>query len=125
MRIRKPRHGPEWFIQRDFIKFLEIRDWLVERVIGNQFQTGLPDLYCFKREFGERWIDIKNPGRYSFTAAQKYKWPLWGKFGVGIWIITAASQSEYDKLFAPPNWRAYWKPQWDKPDMDKLLGEIE
>ena len=65
-------------------------------------------------------------GKYSFTRKQKIKWPIWERYGCGIWILTAATQVEYDKLFAPPNWREYWKPSWDVvPDIDALLDELD
>lgn len=124
-RIRRAKHGPEWFIQRDLIKFLKIRKWRVERMTGNAFQKGIPDLYCFRRDYGERWIDVKAPGKYTFTKDQKRKWPGWDADGIGIWILTAANQEEYDKLFKPANWRDYWKPSWGEiPDIDDLLDSI-
>jgi hypothetical protein len=124
-RIRQPKHGPEWHIQQDLIRFLEARGWLVERLIGNAFQTGIPDLYCHHPKWGSRWIDVKQPGRYSFTKAQKRKWPKWERFGVGIWILTGATQQQYDLLFQAPNWRAYWKESWDQlPDIETLLEQI-
>jgi hypothetical protein len=125
--IRKAVHGPEYFIQQDLIKYLEARGWLVERMIGNAFQTGIPDLYCHHPKWGYRWIDVKRPGKnYSFTKAQKLKWPQWESFRVGIWILTAANQEAYDKLFGPPNWRDYWKKSWGEiPDIDALLDELD
>ncbi len=126
-KIRRAAHGPEWYIQRDLIRYMRERDWLVERMIGNAFQMGIPDLYCFRRDFGERWIDVKAPGKYSFTDQQKKKWPVWNKkHGCGIWILVGANQAEYDKLFAPPNWEDYWKPSWGViPDIDDLIAQLQ
>lgn len=127
-RIKRPEHGPEWFIQRDLKTYLEIEHWHVERMIGNAYQQGIPDLYCFHKKWGERWIDVKQPKKYSFTHAQKLKWPVWERAGIGIWILTAATQLEYDKLFQPPNWREFVKASWKIPtaeEIDKLLSEIE
>jgi len=124
----RAKHGPEYKIQTDLIEFLRIRGWLVERIIGNAFQSGLPDLFLHHPKWGSRWLDVKNPGRYSFTKAQRWKWPLWQSFGLGIWILTAATQEEYDKLFAPPNWTQFIKKSWKLPtqdEIDKLLEEIE
>jgi len=126
--IRRPQHGPEWYIQRDLIAFLKARTWHVERTHGNAFQTGFPDLFVMHKKWGSRWIDVKQPKHYSFTKAQKIKWPIWESFRVPIWILTAATQEEYDKLFAPPNWRAYWKDSWALPtqaDIDAALAELD
>ena len=124
-RIRET-HGPEWKIQRKFIRFLRARKWLVEVSNGNMFQVGWPDLYMSHKRFGQRWVDVKNPASYVFTKDQKIKWPEWEKYGVGIWIVIAPTEEEYDKLFKPPNWRKYWKPQWDlEPTVDELLDKLD
>ncbi len=125
--IRRAKHGPEWYIQQDLIAYLKARSWHVERMIGNAFQLGVPDLFLAHAKWGQRWVDVKRPGKdYSFTKAQKRKWPVWESFGIGIWILTAADQENYDRLFAPPNWRDYWKPSWGQiPDVDALLDELD
>lgn len=127
-------HGPEWHIQERFKDFLSGRGWLVERVIGNAFQKGLPDLFLGHPQHGWRWVDIKVFGKYSFTKPQRQKWPIWEQYGIGIWILGAASEeectvqhmaTEYNKLFEPPNWRQFWKSSWDeKDDIDKMLDEL-
>jgi len=127
-RIKRPDHGPEWFIRRDLITYLEVRGWHVEIMIGNAYQFGIPDLYCFHRKWGERWIDVKNPKKYAFTRPQKAKWPEWERAGIGIWILVAATQEEYDKLFQPPNWRKYVKKNWKIPsqdEIDKMLDNLK
>jgi hypothetical protein len=124
-RIHRPKHGPEWHIRQALIGFLEARGWLVEHTHGNLYQTGFPDLYCHHPRWGYRWIDCKQSTKHTFTKAQRHKWPLWEKKGVGIWILTAATQEEYDKLFGPPNWRHYWKNSWGElPDIDAILEQI-
>ena len=124
--ICRPRHSQEWHIQQTLIAYLKIRGWHVEHTHGNLYQTGFPDLYAMHEKWGSRWIDCKQPKKYTFTKAQRQKWPLWAAKGTGIWILTAASQEEYDKLFAPPNWRAYWKASWGQvPDIDALLDELD
>ena len=126
-RIRRPVHGPEWYIQQRLIGFLKARGWHVEHTHGNLYQTGFPDLLVAHRKWGTRWIDCKQPNRYCFTKAQKQKWPQWEHAGIGIWILTAATQAEYDKLFGPPNWRSYVKAAWKIPtlaEIDTLLDEL-
>ncbi len=132
----KPRaaHGPEYHIQGRFVDFLTARGWLVERMVGNAFQKGVPDLFLGHPKFGLRWVDIKVYGHYNFTREQRKKWPEWEKFGVGIWIIGASCIEEctkehmiqeYDKLFLPPNWRDFWRKSWDtEPSVDDILREI-
>ena len=127
-KIKKAAHGPEWHIQRELKEFLETRGWVVEVMHGNAFQRGIPDLYLFKEGIGERWVDVKVPKGYSFTKAQRIKWPHWDSRGIGIWILTAATQFEYDKLFEPPNWKDYWKESWRVPtqdDIDTMLDELD
>ncbi len=119
------RKSTESKIQSRLMRFLENRGWIVERMHGNMYQSGIPDLYCFKKEYGERWIDVKVEGRYSFTKAQIIKWPEWEKAGIGIWILTNVTQKDYDRLFKPPNFRDYWKKSYGKlPDIDKLIREL-
>lgn len=110
MKPFKPRDSPEAKIQKALISFLQKKGWIVKVTHGNIYQQGLPDLYCIHENFGQRWIDVKNPKAYSFTRAQKDFWPEMIKCGVGVWILTAATKSEYEKLFKPPN---LWK--YDSP----------
>jgi hypothetical protein len=131
----RSRHGEEYYIQDLWVNFLENKKWHVERLIGNAYQSGIPDLYIGHLNYGCRWIDIKVYGDYSFTKAQKKKWPIWEKYGIGIWIIGAESRDsctkkhmlkEYEILFQPPNWRDFWLDKWDqKPDIDKMLDGLE
>jgi len=134
----KPRaaNGEEFFIQNKWVDFFEHKGWLVERMIGNAFQQGIPDLYLFHPDHGARWCDIKVYGRYNYTSAQRHKWPLWDSYGLGVWIIGARNRKECTKafmikeynevMFNPPNWRNYWKDSWNEsPDVDRLLKEIE
>ena len=128
-KICRATHGPEWFIQKDLIRYLVTRGWNVEHTHGNLYQTGFPDLFVAHKKWGTRWIDVKQPKKYNFTRDQRRKWPIWDSFGIGIWILTAANQDEYDKLFKPPNWKSYWKASWGKvpteADIDRMLDELE
>lgn len=127
-RLKRSKHGPEWYIQQRLIAYLRDRGWLVEISHGNLYQKGWPDLFIHHPKWGSRWIDVKNPERYNFTRDQRWKWPLWDQFGVGIWILTDATQEEYDKLFRPPNWRDYWKDSWKLPteaEIDEMIDNLE
>jgi hypothetical protein len=121
--VKRPAHGREWYIQRDLIEYLKGREWLVERMIGNAFQKGIPDLYAFHPSHGQRWIDVKVEGKWSLTKAQRHKWPMWESFGCHIWILTGADQDNYDKLFSPCNWRDYWKDSYEPVDIDSILDK--
>src|SRR6218665_4008046 len=105
-KIRETVKGPEAIIQDALIKFLELRGWVVKSTHGNEFQSGLPDLYCLHEKHKQRWIECKNPAAYVFTPAQLKYFPILNKC-VGVWILTAATESEYNKLFGPPNWWHY------------------
>ena len=120
----RDKHGKEYGIQKDITDFLRARQWHVERMVGGAFQSGIPDLYIAHRKFGQRWLECKNPDEYNFTKAQKDKFPVWGAMGIGIWILVAATEEEYDKLFKEPNWECYWKKTWVKPDIDAILEEL-
>jgi len=122
----RSRTGPEAIIQREFIRYLKDRGWHVERMIGNQLQKGIPDIYIMHPEHGSRWIDLKNPIDYEFTRAQRIKWPIWETYGIGIWIITGWSDEDYAKLWKPPNWRKYWKPKYDEEaeELEQALQEL-
>ena len=101
--------GPEAKIQDALVKFLREREWFVKVIHGSTFQTGMPDLYIAKKKYGSRWVEVKNPKAYRFTAAQLETFPRMAAEGIGIWILTAATEEEYKKLFNYPNWHQYLK----------------
>lgn len=105
--IRNFKDSPERRIQDAIIEMLTIRGWYVMETHGNMFQRGFPDLYATHSQFGGRWIEVKNPEQYSFTAAQLECFPKMTAFGTGIWILVAATECEYNKLFKPANWWVY------------------
>lgn len=106
---KKPRNkkGPEAIIQLDIIKMLRFKGWHVMVTHGNMYQSGFPDLFCCHYRYGQRWIDCKNPKSYKFTPAQLEDWPKICANGSGVWILVAATETEYNKLFKPPNWYQY------------------
>ncbi len=98
--------GPEAIIQEALIKFLRERGWFVNPTHGNMYQQGFPDLYAIKRRYGQRWIEVKNPLKFKFTPAQWETFPRMLAEGDRIWILTAATEEEYQKLFQKQN---LWK----------------
>jgi hypothetical protein len=114
-------------IQREIVEFLRARTWHVERMSADAFQNGIPDLFCYHRRWGMRWVEVKRPEGYSFTQRQKQRFPQWEKAGIGIWILTAATQEQYDLLFKAPNWRDFWRPSFQLPgkaDVDKMIDNL-
>jgi hypothetical protein len=121
---RDDDHTPELKIQRKLVKFLRERGWHVEYMLANGFQCGIPDLYCFHKKYGPRWVEVKRPEGYSFTDRQRRKFPEWERAGIGIWILTAATDDQYKFLFGPPNWRMFWKPSHELPNVDAMIAEL-
>lgn len=97
-------------IQKEIIRFLELRGWYVKVLHGNAYQTGMPDLFACKRSLGWRFVEVKQPDKYMFTSSQCEAFPRFAQAGVGIWIMTEAADHEYNKLFCPPNWHVYFEP---------------
>ncbi len=71
------------------------------------YASGWPDLWAGHLKYGIRWIEIKMPKDYAFTPAQLDDFPKFSAVGVGIWVLNAATETEYEKLFKPPNWHMY------------------
>jgi hypothetical protein len=118
--------GPEWFIARDADRLLTSRGWRIYITTGNRYQKGFPDRYLIHKDHGTRWVDYKSPRRHSLTTAQRRIWPEWDLLGVGIWIMAGATETEYRKLFEPPNWRAYWKSRYGTvPSVEELLEQLK
>ena len=131
--MKKPvfRTRPEDAVQEKIIAFLKMRGWHVEKMHGNAFQSGIPDLYCFNPSLGgseglHRWVDVKVEGRHKYTKAQCQKWPLWESIGIGVWIMMGATEEWYGKLFGPHNFRDYWRPGYDKycQTVEDILDEL-
>lgn len=98
--------------------------WLVEVTHGNRFMKGFPDLYLSHPTHGIRWVDVKVEGDYEYTEAQRAKWPVWHQHGTGIWIMTAGTLEQVERLFKPPNWLDYWKPRYGDPFNPPTLEDV-
>lgn len=105
----RQRRGPEAAIQKAIVTMLENRGWFVVETHGNAYQKGVPDLAACHAAHGHRWIEVKNPEAYSFTAAQRITFPKFSRHGAGVWILIAATEHEYLKLLKPANWFEYLK----------------
>ncbi len=102
-----PKSGPEALIQNAIIAKLKADDWFCIETYGSLYQSGFPDIFAVHKKHGCKWIECKNPKKYSFTPAQIRTFPRFSAEGVGIWILT--SVSEIPKLFETANWSSYLK----------------
>lgn len=105
--VKFKKKGPEAVIQEKVINMLLIKGWYVMVTHGNMYQSGFPDLYATHSTYGGRWIEIKNPEKYQFTGAQLIEFPKMCANGSGVWVLVAATEAEYVKLFKPYNWYLY------------------
>lgn len=101
------RGGPEAKIQEEICDMLTLKGWFVKNTHGNLFQFGLPDVFACHTRYGHRWIEVKNPVKFSFTSAQIETFPKLCANGSGVWILVAATEAEYNKIFKPYNWHLY------------------
>lgn len=100
--------GPESIIQEKIITKLMRHGWHVEIMIGNAFQYGIPDLMVAHPKYGIKFIEVKNPLKFSFTQRQNQKFPVLHAAGIGIWVLFSDSDEELMKLFKPANWFEVW-----------------
>lgn len=105
--FRSKLQKPESKIQSEIIDYLKLRDWFVRPVGPSAASCGWPDLYCAHARFGPRWVEVKRKEGYSFTAAQIETFPALHSKGIGVWILTEATDDEVNLLFKPPNWWHY------------------
>ncbi len=109
----RDKEGPEHKIQSDIIDMLIRYGWFVMNMHGNMYQKGVPDLFCCHRSYGQKWVEVKLPldhpegKRSKFTTAQLETFPLLCKNGSPVWVLVAATYSEYRKLFVECNWHVY------------------
>lgn len=98
---------PEAKTQDAIISMLRTKGWFIKPTHGNMFQSGFPDLFCCHSRYGQRWVEIKLPKGSKFTGAQLEDFPKFCANGSGVWILIAATEHEYGKLFEKPNWYLY------------------
>lgn len=102
-KVRQKRK-PETLIQKKLVDFLRVRQWYVKEMHASLFLAGVPDLYICHKVYGARWVEVKilETGRY--TPAQMDEFPRMAAAGAGIWVLVAATEEEYQKLFRGCNW---------------------
>lgn len=95
-------------IQRKIVVKLKKEGWYVIRIPCGMLLTGFPDLFATHKIHGVRLVEVKRPNMQGsrFTPAQIKVFPELARNGCGIWILT--SPAEYDLLFRPPNFSAYF-----------------
>lgn len=105
MRVRIPPKRPEDAIRDAISDFLMARGWYVFKTHGNAYQAGFPDLYATHTRYGQRLIEVKLPNMKgsAFTKAQWEVFPKLHANGSRIWILTAATEEEYAKLWKESN----------------------
>lgn len=83
--------------------------WFVIEMHASTKLSGLPDIYATHSTYGVRWVEVKLPDMKGskFTPAQMETFPKLRANGTRIWIITAATEREYQKLFKPDNINFY------------------
>ncbi len=100
---------PETILQKSIMDYMRLRGWECWNTHGSQYQMGFPDFYTAHFKYGTRWVEVKLPHRKvnPFTPAQMKVFQEFAGKGVGIWVLTAASSTEYNKLFKPSNWYTF------------------
>lgn len=101
----KPRDQKEAKIQKAIVKMLEQKGWYVKVMHASASLDGVPDLYIAHPINGPRWVEVKLPYMKGskFTNAQKREFPKLLAANAGIWILTAANEENYRRLFKPQN----------------------
>ncbi len=94
---------PERKIQNRLVAVLEARGWDVNQTHGNMYQCGFPDVYAFKEGKGQRWIEVKVRGKFSFTKAQLIWYPKMLRAGIGIWVLFGSEDEDIALLDRKPN----------------------
>lgn len=76
---------------------------------GSAYQAGFPDMYVTHKVYSARWVEVKLPEMKGsrYTPAQLITFPRLCAHGAGVWVLTAASEKEYAKLFKAYNWSMY------------------
>jgi hypothetical protein len=102
--VKTKGNRPEDLIVTQLKSFLKTRDWLVKKTHGNEYQSGFPDLFCYHKRYGLRWIEVKVSKTGHLQGSQIEFFRELAAVGCGVWILTAANDAQYQLLFKEPNW---------------------
>jgi hypothetical protein len=91
-------------------KRLHAEGWHTEKTHGSLYAQGWPDLYAIHPNHKQRWIEVKRREEGALEETQIRKFTTWAKFGLGVYILTSAADSEIKKLWGEPNWWAWTSP---------------
>lgn len=108
---REPkRYGatrPEDKLYHEVRKHLEAHGWLVIKTHGNQFQSGLPDLYIAHPMYGTRWVELKTP-EGTLTKDQVIVFRKMFEVNVEIYIVWSVASIgdpyKHTGIFGKGNW---------------------
>ena len=103
--IKHPRNRIEHDRQEDLRAKMKKLGWHTEKMHGNAFQKGFPDLFCTHPVYGYRLIEMKKSFEERLTPDQITKFALLSQHGAKIWILTGPEN--YDWLFMPSNWQQW------------------
>ena len=104
----------ETILQENIMKMMTWKGWFTKNTHGSLYSSGWPDFFASHRTYGHRWIEVKMPDRSGdpFTKMQHETFPELCSHGSGVWVLVAATEEEYAKLFQKFNWWIYtgsWK----------------
>ena len=102
--IARKHQQPEHHVKKAICAMLRCKGWFVKETHGNMFQSGFPDLFACHSRYGQRWVEVKLPKGSRLTGAQLEDFPKLCANGSGVWILTGDDDTDYEKLFKPPNW---------------------
>lgn len=113
MEFRRPRSRgtqPETKVRDAIRRKLEYHGWFVKVIHGSKFQHGLPDLFVSHVRYGQKWVEVKVPGRINlqFGGVSDHQRKCFKQMeihGVPIYILTGADETHL--LAGKPNWRSY------------------
>lgn len=108
MDFRPPRKmtAPEAEGAKRLRKLMHAHRWHTEKLHGNRYQSGLPDLMAFHIKHGFRFIETKAEASHGkLSVRQVVKFTLLEKHGAHIWVCR--DERDYYVLFKEPNWRMF------------------